>query len=324
MENNPRKRFQSSTGPTTVRDIRKLSRQRLTESVGLQKSASNGIFTFPDVSLVVIIMLLTMLVIGAYVWLIIITTTNQDDTIDKFCGLEDTDCDGIEQGDIIIYEEANNLFVPSNLPDPPETCNCSILTVENFQIPGATSPPCVCGEENCTQNRIWFCSEGGQFYYCDNSSDTWLNVGPPISLWGEQSRQCNFGNNPVTDAGCAMALGARALPSSGAPEYGLYMLQNFTIVSWGSSIDDQSECVSGSYDVLVCWSPGPMQDDVYSIEDCVRIGVNQTTDAANGLDLRVDIPGNRYIIWGLENNCNGGGSVNGMNIHLNIKYRMDT
>jgi hypothetical protein len=301
--------------------MRNISRGKNTRYQTANSPLTN-MYSTPIEIFILFVVLLVLLMIGSFAWLIGLTATRPDDAIKTLCQLEDTDCNELEQGNIIVYEETNDQWVSSSFPDPPETCNCSLLTVENFQFPNTTGPPCVCGEENCHLNRIWFCNDGGQFYYCDRHSNTWLNVGPPISLWGEQSRQCNFANNPVTDSGCAMALGARALPASGAPEYGLYMFQNFTVVSWGSSIDDQSECVSGSYDVLICWTPGPMDDDVYSIEDCARIATNQTSDAANNLDLRIEIPGNRYIIWGLENNCNGGGSINGMNIHLNIKYRI--
>jgi hypothetical protein len=175
----------------------------------------------------------------------------------------------------------------------------------------------------CPYNMMWFCSKDGTFYFCDSMSDTWLHVGAPVSLVGEQNKPCNFGDNPTNDEGCSVAWGAGVGTDTNTPRTGLFAYTNFTVISWGLSMDDQSECTSGFYNVMICWTTGPLEDSDFVIGNCQYLAMNQTGDAAHALNLRFEIPGYRYIIWGVENFCNGGGSVTDWNVHLLIKYRMD-
>ncbi len=203
----------------------------------------------------------------------------------------------------------------------PESCNATLCECDNFIFPNVTDAPCICGDPGCDFNTIWFCPIDGSFYYCDSLSSTWLHVGPPVSLEGEQDVACNFGMNPTDDSGCAVAWGAAVGIDDDTPRNGLFIYNDFTVVSYGISIDDASECSTGSYDVMVCWTSGPLDDADFALANCTDIATGLTTDAANSLDIRIEVPGHRYIVWGLENNCNGGGVITDWNVHLMIKYR---
>jgi len=239
-------------------------------------------------------------------------------TIDALCELPDVDCgSGPEEGDILVYDNTTNLW----MLESKNLCNCTNLIVETFSFPNVSGAPCICGDPGCDYNTIWFCDTDGQFYFCDALSDTWIGVGPPLSLDGEQDSPCDFGNNPINDTGCSVAWGADV--GTDAAVIGLFMYTDFTIFHWGVSIDDQSECLTGFYNVMVCWSSGPLVDDDYDLANCTYVATNQTSDASSGLNLRVEVPGNRFIIWGLENFCNdeGGQSIIDWNVHLLVKYR---
>ena len=134
----------------------------------------------------------------------------------------------------------------------------------------------------------------------------------------------------TNDAGCAMSYGSGAMGSSQDPVHGLYIYKDFTVISWGVSIDDEEECTSGSFDTVICLTTGPTVDDGYALSNCTTLGSGLTSDAENDLGLRIEVPGNRYVIWGLNNNCsqsqggnnpNGAGSISSANLHLLIKYR---
>jgi hypothetical protein len=198
------------------------------------------------------------------------------------------------------------------------------LVVTSFQFPEEDPgvAPCTCNSgPECPPNMIWFCPLDGAFYFCDDNSSSWMQVGPPISLEGEMDVGCNFGNNPTNDNGCSTAWGSGVGTDDDIPRNGLFMYTDFTIISWGVSIDEQSECLTGSYNVMVCWSSGPTEDSDFALANCTDMGTGLTTDASHDLDLRLEVPGFRYVVWGIENNCNGGGTITDWNIHMLIKFR---
>jgi hypothetical protein len=196
------------------------------------------------------------------------------------------------------------------------------LAVTSFQFESPDpKPPCECNSgPDCPPNYIWFCDTHGTFFYCDANSSSWLNVGMPISMEGEQNVGCNFGNTLVNDNGCGAAWGAGVGTDDDFPRNGLFIHTNIIIVSWGISIDDQNECNSGSYDAMVCWTSGPNEDSDFHLDNCTTIESGLTNDAENDLSLRIEIPGNRYIAWGITNGCNGGGTITDWNMHLLVKY----
>jgi hypothetical protein len=198
------------------------------------------------------------------------------------------------------------------------------LAVTSFQFESPDpKPPCECNSgPDCPPNYIWFCDTHGTFFYCDANSSSWLNVGMPISMEGEQNVGCNFGRTLVDDNGCSAAWGAGVGTDDDVPRNGLFIHTDIYIVSWGVSIDDQTECVSGSYDAMVCWTSGPTEDADYDLSNCTTIESGLTNDAENdlSLSLRIPIPGQRYIAWGIANNCNGGGTITDWNMHLLVKY----
>jgi len=269
------------------------------------------------------------------------------------CELPDVNCTGNGDGSIIIYNNITNGWEtqpPPNICEHPDV-DCTggpeegdLLMFNNvtnkwelvhrWEVahppnPG-NEPPCVCGDPECPTNTIWFSTDDGLEFFCDNRTLTWLAVGSPISLWGEQTYACNANMDITTDAGCAMSYGSGAMGSSQDPVHGIYIYKDFTVISWGVSIDDDEECTSGSFDTVVCWTSGPTVDDGYVLSNCTTLGSGLTTDAENDLGLRIEVPGNRYVIWGLINNCsqskqgnnpNGAGSIASANLHLLVKYR---
>jgi hypothetical protein len=197
------------------------------------------------------------------------------------------------------------------------------LEVTTLQFPPSEGPPCDCNSgPECPPNLVFFCTDHGSFFYCDENSSSWLSVGMPISMEGEQNVGCVFGNNLTNDYGCSAAWGAGVGVDDNIPRNGLYVHSDLTIISWGISIDEQSECSSGSYDAMVCWTSGPTEDSDYHPSNCTVLESGLTQDAENDLGLRVEIPGHRYIAWGIHNGCNGGGTVTDWNMHLLIKYRI--
>jgi hypothetical protein len=269
------------------------------------------------------------------------------------CELPDVNCTGNGDGSIIIYNNITNEWEtqpPPNICEHPDV-DCTggpeegdLLMFNNvtnkwelvhrWEVahppnPG-NEPPCICGDPECPANTIWFSTEDGLEFFCDNRTLTWLAVGSPISLWGEQTYACNANMDITTDAGCAMSYGSGAMGSSQDPVHGLYIYKDFTVISWGVSIDDEEECTSGSFDTVVCWTTGPTVDEGYVLSNCTTLGSGLTSDAENDLGLRIEVPGNRYVIWGLINNCsqskggnnpNGAGSIASANLHLLVKYR---
>jgi hypothetical protein len=94
-----------------------------------------------------------------------------------------------------------------------------------------------------------------------------------------------------------------------------------TVIAYGFSMDDD-ECTSGSFDIEV-WSTGSNTDDnTFIFEQNIATGL--TDEAHNDNNLNVDIGGNQYTMWGIENNCPpGSNDIDDFNIIIYFKWRHD-
>jgi len=165
-------------------------------------------------------------------------------------------------------------------------------------------PPATC--EFSVYGRTFVDTDTGVSYICDPSRDKWLST-ETIALWGEDTDQCDDGNNPTNDAACNVDWG-NGLGSSiggGSGEEGLYVPYNSTIISVGFSVDD-TECTGGGSFDLEFWSTGSNAvDEPYTLEQEIVTGLS-SIQVYNDNNLNVDIDGNQYTLWGIDNNCSGG------------------
>jgi len=178
--------------------------------------------------------------------------------------------------------------------------------------------------EFATYGRTFVDTDTGVSYVCDPSRDKWLSL-ETMSLIGEEAGACGNGNNFDDDIDCHVDFGDDVGGGQGAgdanPNLGVYIPYNMTLISYGFSMDDD-ECSSGSFDVEM-WSTGSnTDDDTFVFEDNIATGL--TGQAHNDNNLDVDIDGNQYVLWGIDNNCGGGGSdIDDYNIIIYFKWRHD-
>lgn len=214
-------------------------------------------------------------------------------------------------GQLLEYNASGDCWTPINGFGPP------------FNLNNDTSiPPCACGTLGCPPGANFFNPIDGAFYVCDFlSGDTWMLIGQPDSIAGEQQSSCDAGNGPWNDNGCAVAWGDGLGRDNGANS--LFIEKDFVVVGWGVSIDDEVECAPGIYDVVICWSPGPNTDDSFGPDNCTVLSSGEFNDTSNEIDVRYNIPGNRYFLYGIHNiNCSDS-PVNDFNMNIFIKNRIE-
>ena len=161
-------------------------------------------------------------------------------------------------------------------------------------------------------------SDTGILFICDasNGRNKWLST-HENTLFGEDTGTCNSGQDPGSNANCNVDWGD-ALGPDGATDLGLYNPYPITITAYGFSADNDA-CTSGSFDVEV-WSTGSnANDDNFSFESNVATGLNG--QAHNSSTLNVDIAGNQYLLWGIDNNC--GQNIDDWNVILHYRIRHD-
>ena len=177
-----------------------------------------------------------------------------------------------------------------------------------------SNPPTTC--EAGYYGRTFLDTDTGISYMCDSTRDKWLST-ETITLWGEEGgTQCSSGDDPDSSDGCNVDWGDNLGPES-STDLGLYIPYNMTLTAYGISMlaDD---CTSGTYD-LEYWGTGSNTDDAsYSLQFEVT-GLSDETENAN--DVSVDVEGDQYTLWGLDNNC--GEDINDFNIILYFKYHHD-
>ena len=184
--------------------------------------------------------------------------------------------------------------------------------------------------EFSTYGRTFVDTDNGISYVCDPSREKWLSL-ETVVLWGEQPEisgptDCDGGNNPNNDPGCTVSWGAGMGPNSqesSTPEMGFYVPYNSTIIAAGFSAED-TECTgSGSFD-LEFWSTGSNAvDEPYTLEQEIVTGLSDI-QVYNDNNLDVDLNGDQYTLWGIDNNCGGGNDdIEDWNMIIYLKWHHD-
>jgi len=162
-------------------------------------------------------------------------------------------------------------------------------------------PPATC--EFSVYGRTFHDTDTGISYICDAFRDKWLSL-ETMELNGENSGGCSstWGNNQ----------GGETAP----PQIGLYLPYNVTITAYGFSSDDDN--CAATLDLEV-WGTGTnLNDEPFALQSTLTTFDGSPTNA-RGVDI--DIDGNQYIIWGIDNNC--GGTVDDWNMNMLVKIRHD-
>jgi len=199
----------------------------------------------------------------------------------------------------------------------------------SFDISSDPPVPCQIG----FYGRTFVDTDTGISYVCDPSRDKWLST-ETIALWGEQSNDpdhpirddCDNGFNPNNDRGCNVTWGNAMGPNafeSNTPEMGLYVPYNSTIIAAGFSSEDTSCTGTGSFDLEIWGTGSNAVDEPYTLDQEILTGLS-STQASNDNNLNVDINGDQYTLWGIDNNCGGGNNdIENWNMIIYLKWRHD-
>lgn len=160
----------------------------------------------------------------------------------------------------------------------------------------SSNPPVSC--QIGFYGRTFLDTDTGITYVCDPLRDKWLSLNS-IPLWGDESGNCDPGDTPNNSDGCNVDWGNGLGPESNSG-LGLYLPHNMTITSYGFS-EDNDACLIGSFDLEVWGTGSNTDDDNFSLEQEIATGL--TDEAHNSNNVDIDIDGDQYILWGIENNC---------------------
>lgn len=180
----------------------------------------------------------------------------------------------------------------------------------------AATPPIACSASFA--GKTFMDTDTGIVYVCDTSNgrNKWLSQDEKI-IFGEDTGTCNAGNDPNNDEGCNVDWGNNLGPEGGT-NLGFYIRHPITVTGVGFSQDNDA-CTSGSFDLEV-WSTGSNVDDnTYALEATISSALTAETHNAGGLNI--DVAGDQYIIWGIDNNC--GQSIDDWNMVLYFRHRHD-
>lgn len=177
----------------------------------------------------------------------------------------------------------------------------------------SSTPPVTC---NATNSGAQFMdSDSGIVYVCDTSNgrNKWLGQSEMV-LWGEESGNCRSGDDVGNSTNCTVDWGNGLGPDGG--QIGFYLPYDAAVTGYGFSADNDA-CITGSFDVEIWSSPNDTNDNSYSFVGNAATGLND--EAHNSNTLNLDLTGNRYLIWGIDNNC--GQSIDDFNVVLYLRYR---
>jgi hypothetical protein len=178
-------------------------------------------------------------------------------------------------------------------------------------------PPVTCEFEN--YGRTFQDTDTGLTYVCDSTRDKWLSL-ETLSLFGDEAGSCgnlgDIGNDPDCSPDFGNAVGQAVSP----PDLGIYIPYDMTVIGYGFS-SDADGCGGGTFDVEI-WSTGTNTSDEagWALEQKLVTGLNDDTENAN--DLSVDIAGDQYIMFGIDNNCVAG-SITDYFLNIYFKWRHD-
>ena len=166
----------------------------------------------------------------------------------------------------------------------------------SFRTEQSANPPVACTAG--ISGRQWMDTDTGLLYICDGTRTKWLSVSESV-MFGEDTGTCNAGADPGSSANCNVDWGDALGPDTGT-DLGFYVPRNITITGYGFSEDDDA-CSSGSFDIEI-WSTGSnANDDNYSLESTVAATL--AGQAHNSNALNIDVAGDQYVLWGIDNNC---------------------
>ena len=175
----------------------------------------------------------------------------------------------------------------------------------------SSDPPATCASE--ITGMSWMDTDTGIVYVCDtsNSRNKWLTT--QNAVVNDRGGKCNDGKDIGNDKDCSTKTGE----SSSGDTTGFFLLPGpITITGYGYS-QEYDTCTSGSYDLEI-WSTGSStDDDNYTLEQELVTGL--TGELANAGNLNIDINGDQYILWGIDNNC--GQDIDDWNMQLYFRYR---
>jgi len=187
-------------------------------------------------------------------------------------------------------------------------------------------PPATC--EFATYGRTFVDTDTGISYVCDPSRDKWLSI-ETMALFGDESGTCNDGNTLDDDSSCNVDWGNGLGPNQGGDdeplELGLYIPYNFTIIAAGFSSEDTECTTDGSFALEIWGTDSNTDDETYPGTSQIDIVTGlSNTEVYNDNNLDVDVDGDQYTIWGIDNDCSGGGDdINDWNMIIYLKWRHD-
>ncbi len=194
----------------------------------------------------------------------------------------------------------------------------AISTFDNelrFRNRQGSTPPLACSSS--VAGMQWFDTDTDMLYICatSNSRNKWLSM-QDLVIYGENAGACNAGNDLDNDGSCSVDWGGSL--GSDSDSMGFYIPHDMTITGYGFS-NDSDDCTSGSFDLEV-WGTGSNNDDTsFSLEQTIASNLSDQTENAKNLNL--DIAGDQYIMWGIDNNC--GQDIDDWNAILYYRWRHD-
>lgn len=163
-------------------------------------------------------------------------------------------------------------------------------------------PPVTCEFEN--YGRTFVDTDTGLTYVCDPTRDKWLST-ETLTLYGDEQDDCGAGGGDIgNDDDCSPDFGASTGQgiNINPPDMGIYNPYDMTVIGYGFSSDNDDCAGGGSMDIEI-WGTGSTASDEagWALEQEVATGITDDEETANDVD--VDISGDQFIMFGIENNC---------------------
>jgi len=179
-------------------------------------------------------------------------------------------------------------------------------------------PPAIC--DFTSYGRTFHDTDTGISYVCDSTRDKWLSTST-LDLVGEEIGTCDNGDNFDSDTDCHVDFGAN-VDSGSAPTTGIYFPNNVTITGFSFSQAAALTCTGAGFDIEIWGSQSGANDSPMVFLAAIASGLSE--DDENGSNLDIDLDGNQYMLWGIDNNCaNVPGDILNYNIMLFFKERHD-
>lgn len=197
------------------------------------------------------------------------------------------------------FDSANSTFTTNN-------------TQLTTRIRQSATPPFACTAG--VSGTLWMDTDNGLLHTCDGVRTKWL-TSPDVIMWGENTGTCNAGSDGTNSISCAVQWGG-SLGADTATDLGFYLPYPATITGYSFS-EDNDACTSGSMDVEIYASGSNADENNFGTTINIATGLNNQVHNAN--DLNIDVDGNQYIIWGIDNNC--GQNIDDWNVILYLRWR---